>query len=109
MTRTLETQLVYAETITEPPKTVEEVITESAIKHDVDPSMALAVAKCESNLDPKALGDNGKSRGIWQIHAPSWPEVSDEMAFNPVLSTQWAMPKLKETPEIWTCYRMLFD
>lgn len=81
-------------------------ITLIAIEQGVDPVMALGIAHCESGLNHLAVGDNGKSFGLWQIHLPSHPGTK-EMALDPVKSTDWAIPRLKETPEIWTCYRKL--
>ena len=98
----------------EPPQVIERWLTEEelirnyAAVYGVNPDMAVAVAKCESSLNPNAIGDGGHSRGLWQIHRPSHPYMTDEKAFNPEESTKWAMPRLKETPRIWTCYRNIY-
>lgn len=89
--------------------------------------MAVFVASHESaGFDPKVLtgervGDShltcllkdspnyGKpirSRGIWQINDCAHPDVSDELALDVASSTDWAMPRLKTEPEIWTAYRI---
>jgi len=39
-----------------------------------DPNLAAAVAMAESSGNPFAVGDNGTSFGLWQIHAPAHPE-----------------------------------
>lgn len=94
--------------VIERPLTIEELIRREAVLHSVDPNMAVEVARCESGLNPKAQGDGGQSRGLWQIHKPSHPYMTDEKAFDPKTATAWAMPRLKETPHIWTCWRKLF-
>lgn len=98
-------QLEEVKEVSQP--SLEDYIIAKAKEHGVDPETALAVAMCESSLNPKAIGDNGDSLGLWQINSPSWPEVTREQALDGYWATDWAMPKLKATPEIWTCYRML--
>lgn len=83
------------------------IITQSALKYGVDPEFALKVVNCESGFNPQIIGDGGQSRGLWQIHRPSHPLVSDEVVFDPVMSTEWAMPKLLDTPTMWTCAKMV--
>jgi hypothetical protein len=54
-------------------------------------------------LNPQAVGDmniyrNGKpvrARGIWQITQAYHPEISDSEAFDPIWSTEYVMPILK--------------
>ena len=36
---------------------------------------ALAVAMCESKMDPSAVSYDGSSYGLFQIHAPTWAPV----------------------------------
>lgn len=40
----------------------------------VDPALALSVAQIESGFNPNAVGDNGNSLGLFQIHRPSHPD-----------------------------------
>lgn len=92
-------------------------IAQSARRHGISEFMALYIAENESHFNQYAVGDThltckrtGKpirSRGIWQINDCAWPEVSDVVAFDIKKSTEWAMPKLKETPEIWSTYKRL--
>jgi hypothetical protein len=44
--------------------------------HFPDPDTAAAIAMAESGGDPSALGDNGTSYGLWQIHLPAHPEYN---------------------------------
>ena len=91
-------------------ETIPALIVRKAQEHGVDPNVALKVASCESGYNPRAVGDTAKggSYGLWQIHSPSHPTVTREQAFDPYWATEWAMPKLKITPFIWTCYRTHF-
>ena len=56
------------------PKTVQEKIVAYANQVGLDPNLALAVAKQESGFNPNAIGDGGKSFGLFQIHSPSHPD-----------------------------------
>lgn len=67
-----------------------------------------ATIGCESEWNPKAIGDGGKSRGIAQIHAPSHPTITDEQAFNAYWAINWTAKKFKEGDAwMWTCARNL--
>jgi hypothetical protein len=60
-------------------------ITFTANCWGVDPSLAVKVAKCESNLDPFAIGlcPNGSiDRGLYQINDKWHPEMKDEDCFD---------------------------
>lgn len=97
-------------TLSEPSKeTIEEMIMRIAKEEGYKaPLFAISVAKCESKLDPQAIGDSGKSRGLWQIHKPSHPTITDEQAFDPEWSTHWAMGKFaKGQARLWTCARIM--
>lgn len=48
--------------------TTAEIVVERALAHQVDPSALLAVARCESRLNPRAVGDGGTSFGAFQLH-----------------------------------------
>lgn len=94
------------------PKTKLEIIEFlklTAEKNEIDSNKFLKVAICESGLNPNAVGDGGYSYGLWQIHSPSHPTVNKEMAFDVVKSTEWAAEKFKINPNIWTCYRKLYN
>lgn len=45
------------------------IITDRANAWGVDPAEMIAVASCESHLDPDAVGDHGDSVGLFQINA----------------------------------------
>lgn len=44
------------------------IIVKRAIAVGIDPLIALALAKAESGLNPNAIGDNGASVGLFQLH-----------------------------------------
>ena len=84
------------------------IVIEAAIRHKIEAKRFLAVAKCESSLRPRVIGDGGKSYGLWQIHSTSHPTVTKEQALDPVWATEWAAVKWKKDPTIWTCYKLLY-
>src|SRR5258708_5515621 len=44
---------------------------------------AVAIAYAESSGDPNAVGDNGTSYGLWQIHYTVHPEFDPSQLFDP--------------------------
>lgn len=79
-------------------KITQEIIRKIAIQEGVDPDLAVRVAKCESNLDHKAVNinkDGSRDRGLFQINDKYHPEVSDEAAFNPITATQFFCKSVK--------------
>ena len=55
---------------------------------------ALAVIHCESEFNQWAIGDNGKSTGLWQIHSDYHGDtISVEDTFCVYASTRWAIQK----------------
>jgi hypothetical protein len=72
------------------------------------PLFALKVAKCESGLNPNAVGDGGKSFGLWQWHLPSHPTMTKEQALDPIYSTQRAAQYFAAgKAHLWTCSRII--
>ena len=62
------------------------------------------LAFCESRLDPLAIGDQGNSRGLFQIHKKFHPEVSTLMAFNIEQSTAWTIDMINAGKQgQWSC------
>ena len=89
---------------------MEGLIRWHAVRHGVNPDDMLAVAKCESSLNPRAVGDLhlGTSRGLFQIHRPSHPTITDEQAFDPDWSSEWAARQFAAgRSSMWTCARKL--
>lgn len=52
------------------------IIFASAILHADDSKLLRAISSVESNHDFKAIGDNGKALGAWQMHAAAWDEAN---------------------------------
>ncbi len=48
-----------------------------------DPDLAAAIAMAESGGNPGAVGDNGSSFGLWQIHTPAHPEYTAASLMTP--------------------------
>jgi soluble lytic murein transglycosylase-like protein len=92
-----------------PAQTIPEKIAYYAAKWDVDPLVMYRVVHCESRLNPKAIGDGGKSRGLVQIHAPSHPYVTKAQAFDPDFALNFLGKNLSAGKgKMWTCWRIHF-
>ena len=75
-----------------------------ARSENVDPDLAVRVAKCESGLNYKAENkntDGSRDRGVFQINNKYHPEVTDEQAFDPVFSTQFFCKAFKAGNLSW--------
>lgn len=63
---------------------VEQVIYDIAVAEHVDPRLALADAQVESGLSPTAVGDQGTSFGLFQLHrGGELGNLTPTQAFNP--------------------------
>ena len=83
-------------------------IKERSKEEGVSREIVLKVIKCESRLNPNALGDYGRSRGLVQIHNQYHPEVTDEQAYDPYFAVDFLIEGLKNGQgRQWSCYRML--
>jgi len=72
-----------------------------------DTDYLLKIAFCESSFRKDVRGDNGKARGLFQIHSDYW-DVSDDDAFNVEFATKWAIQKIREGKQwIWTCNNLI--
>lgn len=91
------------------PLSIEEFIRQMARENNIDEEKAVFIAKCESSLRPKVVGDNHltckktrkamRSRGIWQINECGHPHISDQEAFDLKWSTNWAMDVFRQGRE----------
>lgn len=92
------------------PTDVEGLIRYHAARYGVDPDTMVAVARCESSLNPTAVGDVslGGSYGTWQIYSKAHPTVTREQAFDPDWSSDWAARQFAAgRASMWTCSRIL--
>lgn len=74
------------------------------------PDYLVKLAKCESRLDPKAVNtennvpSHSKDRGLFQISDHWHPEVSDKVAFDVRLATEWTMWRINSGYQHeWVC------
>ena len=74
--------------------------------HGINPKLALWIVQHESSFDPTRNGDDGQSRGLWQISSIYHPEVSNQCAFDPSCSTQWSLAWIvKGNVMQWSSFR----
>jgi len=99
--------------------TTEEIRTyvkQEAIRNGVSTTVALWIVEKESQFDPTRTGDDDKicgrtgeqqrSRGLWQISDCYHPGVTDECAYDPICSTEWALKHLKRGyARQWSVFR----
>lgn len=72
------------------------IIQEAASLH-VDPILAVSMAILESALNPKAIGDNGTSFGLYQLHqGGELGNMTMDDAFDPQRNTHVALEFLKK-------------
>lgn len=63
----------------------------------------------ESGWHPNAVGDNGTSFGLVQIHLPAHPNVTREQAENPTFALNFIVDEfLKGNEWKWTCWKVLY-
>jgi hypothetical protein len=56
----------------------------------------LAMAWTESRLDPNAIGDNGASHGLYQIHLGYHPHITQAQARDIEFSIKWTLDRLEK-------------
>jgi hypothetical protein len=86
------------------PLTIPEIIKRAADKFGVDYNLALAVAKCESSLNPKArlVNKTGSiDRGLYQINNYWHKDVSDTQADDPTFAAEWFCEAVKDGHLSW--------
>ncbi len=101
----------------EPPKvlSVKETISYYASINEVSERELMLVAKCESSFNPKATGDGGRAKNIFQYHKPTFDSFSkllgeelDYHSYNDqakLTAYIWAnYPKYKSH---WTCAKIM--
>jgi hypothetical protein len=102
-------KIVYAEVEKEKELTISDHVwkimhKEYKLSYD-EKVKAFDIIKCESNWNVYAIGDDGASRGLWQIHNHYNPDVTNACAFDVYCSTRKAMEIYQqwENFEAWTC------
>ena len=75
-----------------------DVIVQTANRYAIDPFLALATAIKESNLNPTAIGDNGTSFGLYQVHqGGELGNLSQQQAFDPATNADVALSVFQQT------------
>ena len=93
------------------PLTVEEQIRAIAEEHNFEwPDYLVRLSECEASLQVDALNIEGnypvgsRDRGLYQINDYWHSEVSDEVAFDIRLSTEWTMWMINSgNQKQWSC------
>jgi hypothetical protein len=92
-----------AQVDTSSPEWVKARIKAYADFYDQDYGVMDAIVKAESNYNPEAIGDSGKSHGLVQIFLPAHKEVTKEQAHNIDFSLDFLAKNLKAGKcRIWT-------
>lgn len=66
-----------------------------------------AIVNCESNWNAKAVGDNGTSFGLVQIHLPAHPEISQRNAEDPKYALDYLIREYPLNPDQWSCAKLI--
>ncbi len=90
--------------------TKEEIITLIGLyaeEYGVDRDVMEQVVSHESSYKTTAVGDNGYSHGLAQIHLPSHPTITKEQAQDPHFALTFLAKNLKAGKgRMWTAYRL---
>lgn len=74
----------------------------------VNADLVLKTIQCESQYNPEAVGDQGRSFGLAQIFLPAHPDVTKEQALDPKFAVDFMVNNFADGKgALWTCYRML--
>ncbi len=77
-------------------RTLMEWASISAQRHDIPLNLLYGIIDHESGWLQTAIGDNGTSFGLAQIHLPAWPNINKETALHPLFALEWTAQKLRE-------------
>lgn len=86
--------------------TVLALISRYSASYGVSEADLKATLTCESHLKPDAIGDQGTSFGIAQIHLPAHPNISKAQALDPAFAIRWTAQQFAQGHQaMWTCWR----
>lgn len=92
---------------------VEGLIRSIAKSYEVDPDLAVRVAKCESGLKTNARNVNATGsvdRGLYQINSYWHPDVSDAQADDPEFAIKWFCEAVKAGKiSMWSASQKCWD
>lgn len=81
-------------------QTVAQTIAGLSRTYGADPNILVALAACESSLNPRAVGGTHQSfRGLYQWNKRSNPEITDDCAFSVHCSTIATINALQRNEE----------
>lgn len=66
---------VEEEEIIQEPRDLEQMIRWQAMTFGIDPDMAVAIAQCESRLDPYASNPTSSAKGLYQFTDVTWEYI----------------------------------
>lgn len=77
---------------------IKSMIQSVAAQFGVPSQYALDIAQVESGLNPNAIGDNGTSFGLYQLHTPGGQGAgySQSTLLNPYMNAEIAMPYIAQ-------------
>ena len=89
----------------EAPFNLSAAIARVSLEYGVEGKLLTRVIRCESQGNPKAIGDHGTSYGLVQIHMPAHPEITKEQAFDPEFAVDYLAKEISYgNGKIWSCY-----
>ena len=106
--------IIPVEEIIWTPEMVRELATNKAKEYGLHTKRFLATIECESGFESVQSnhyykGEREESYGVAQIHLPSHPSVTKEMALEPSFAVDWmAKQWVNDDAELWSCYRLLY-
>ena len=97
------------------PQTPKELIIVYAAKYNTPLKPLLATSQCESSLNPKAVGDHGLAKGIFQYHKSTFIWMSslmeEELDYystnDQAKLTAFIFSNRPDLKSHWTCARKL--
>lgn len=88
--------------------TVEDHIRAVAREMGYPENTIVALAKCESGLNPNAVGDHGKAHGLYQIWPKYHKDISLADIYDVEASTRWTITQLRAGHQgWWTCWKKI--
>ncbi len=95
--------------IVPPPLSIPALISHYSELYGISSSTLYATLKCESKLNPRAMGDFGSSFGVAQIHLPAHPTITVGHALDPDWAINWAAYQFSLGHQrMWSCYNLLY-
>ena len=74
-----------------------------------EPNKVVRTIQCECSFNPNAIGDNGTSFGLAQIHLPAHPNITKEQALDPKFAIEFITSEFQKGNQWkWTCYKKLY-